>query len=89
MITARSPGRARGASGWAGWSAASSSSRSVTSGTGPIAATGAVTPAGSRPAVSGNTTTSRGSNWAIMRARVSADGGADRYTAPTPSRWAA
>jgi hypothetical protein len=89
MTTARSPGLARGASGCADWAAASVSSRSVTPGTGPTAATGAVTPSGSRLTVSGKTTTSRGSNWASMRARVWADGGTDRYTAAAPIRCVA
>ena len=84
-ITARSSGRARHGTGAADMGA---SSRSATPGTGPTAATGALT-VGSRCAVSGKTTTSWGSNWAIMRARMSGSGGTDRYTAPAPSRCVA
>jgi len=40
-------------------------------------------------AVSGNTTTSRGANCAIIRARRSGFGGTDKYTAPAPMTCAA
>ena len=89
ITTARSSGRARLGNGVSGSAAARASSRVATPGTGPTAATVALTSKAGAAAVSGNTTTSRGANCAIIRARRSGFGGTDRYTAAAPMRCAA
>ena len=78
----------RDANGSDDCASASSSRRSATPSTAPTAATGAVV-CGSRSAVCGNTTTMRGSICWSWRARRSAPGGAERYTAPASIRCVA
>ena len=76
--TARSSGRARGSTGSPDSAAASSSSRWWPAPVSPTPTTGPAVPAGTRPAVSGKTTSSCGSTVRSSAARRSSAAGADR-----------
>ena len=75
---ARSSGRPRDGTGSPDSAAASSSSRPWPVPVSPTATTGPAVPAGTRPAVSGKTTSSRGSTVRSSAARWCSAAGADR-----------